>query len=126
MSKRVGVTVGFITNSSSVVHHFPRVLLEDPEVAALLARYEVASGFVGDDLFCRDQCSSFLVTDAQKAEVREMFAAEEFSTPTINDSDEVVVIYGDEYEGLAREICEALDRARERTGLADGLRADYN
>ena len=76
MPKQISVNIGFVTNSSSVVHHFPRELLEHPKVKAFIEKFELQDGFVGEDLWNRDACSSFLVDADQKAEVTRSFSGD--------------------------------------------------
>jgi len=109
MSKRVSINIGFITNSSSVVHHFPRRLLETPKIAAFLKTFEVEGGFVGPALWSRSHCTTVAITTEQKSQVHQSLLG---SRPEVRvDSDELVVIYGDEYSSIATYLCDLLVQA---------------
>lgn len=112
----LGINVGFVTNSSSMVHHFPRQLLDDPKVKAFLEAFGVEHGVVGDNLWHRGACTTIAITKEQKQEVVRAFAEEEYSHPHIDvNSDEVVVIYGDEYTSVANTLAHMLSElCRER------------
>jgi len=126
MPKQISVSIGFVTNSSSVVHHFPRKLLEHPQVKAFIEKFELQDGFVGDNLWHRDHCASFLVTPEQKAEVTRSFSGDnhissddfQYTGPAIDkDPDQVVLIYGDEYMSIASSLCALLSEVlREQNG----------
>lgn len=135
MPKRISINIGFITNSSSVVHHFPRELLDHPEVAQFLKTFEITDGFVGEDLWDRSRCGTFAVTQEQKAGIAHNFAGnndlsgEDWTCtgPTINvETDEVVIIYGDEYESMARILSNLLSKAATELGISSGGCAGYN
>lgn len=120
MPKLISVNTGFVTNSSSVVHHFPRELLEHPRVKAFIEKFGIEGGYVGDDLWDRSRCDSFLVSSAQKELAnRTILQGDEWErkVPVNTDPDLVVVIYGDEYRSLASDLCEVLlDVLCERSG----------
>jgi len=139
MPKQISISVGFVTNSSSVVHHFPRELLDHPKVKAFIEKFELQDGFVGEDLWHRAQCGSFLVTPDQKAEVARSFSGDndisdddyQCTGPAVDtDPGQVVLIYGDEYESIARSLCSLLIEALcEKTGNPNdrwGHSVDYN
>lgn len=108
--KVVTVNMGFVTNSSSCVHHFDRRVLDDPNVRAFMEAYNIQGGYVGSNLWNRSQCSSFIVTDAQRVEAQEDIAQVDFSPPslTVHGQDTVAVIYGDEYSDITSELCNLL------------------
>ena len=117
MPKQISISIGFVTNSSSVVHHFPRELLDHPKVKAFIEKFELQDGFVGDDLWHRAQCGSFLVTPEQKAKVERDFRGDnhlsdgdyQCTGPAIDmDPEQVVLIYGDEYGSIASSLCSLL------------------
>jgi len=110
--KKIGMNIGFITNSSSCVHHVPRTIIEDPDISAFLEAFGAKQGFVGDDLWGRSSCSSVLVTDEQKAEARRQLSDTDFGeVPKIpNDPNLVTVIYGDEYESVASELMRLIEK----------------
>ena len=114
MPKQISVSIGFVTNSSSVIHHFPRELLEHPQVKAFIEKFELQDGFVGEDLWHLSHCTSFLVTPEQKAGVQERFTHNEYDSrgPGIDmDPNQVVLIYGDEYTSIASSLCSLLKDA---------------
>lgn len=112
---RLSATLGFITNSSSAIHHFPREVLDHPTVQHFLKTFEIEGGFVSDNLWHRGECTTVAITQEQKAEVRRQLVENEYDAraPAIDvESDEVVVIYGDEYTSIASQFadlcCQAL------------------
>lgn len=128
MAKRLTINVGFITNSSSCVHFFPKALFMDPSVQAFLSAYDLQNGFVGNDLWHRAECTSLLVTQEQKAKAQADLNSSQYSGgPTITCDDEtVVVIYGDEYDNVAREVNEIMCALAEKQGLSVGYGHEYN
>lgn len=124
----LSVNIGYITNSSSCVHHFPRAVWEDAQVQAWIKTYELQAGYVGEYLWSRQSCSSVLVTKEQKEQALAQLRAEEYSEygPAIDtEDDSVVVIYGDEYHDTTHILCELLSSTAERLGFA-ATRQDYN
>lgn len=137
MPRQISINIGFVTNSSSVVHHFPRRLLEHPTVKVFIEKFELQKGFVGNDLWHRARCSSFLVSPEQKAEVSRNFNGDNDLShsddlvmgPDIDmDPDQVVLIYGDEYCSVASELCQLLCEALHEEIGDDGerVREEYN
>lgn len=130
MPKMIGINIGFVTNSSSMVYHFPKSLLDDPQVKTFLEAFEAVDGFVGDDLWSRRDCATFAVTRDQKKEANDKLhqdGYEEYHPPGIDMSEETVtVIYGDEHPGLASTICQMLKDAAERHGINDYGGSEYN
>lgn len=123
MQMRLVVNVGFITNSSSVIHWFPKEVLQDPDVQAFLNAYGMSSGTVGSDLWHRGACGSFLVTPDQYADAEGQLSGSEYCTaPSIgpNDGSAVAVIYGDEYQTVFSELSGVLSRAAEKMKLSGG------
>lgn len=120
MAMRLSANLGFITNSSSAVYHFPRALFEDPQVQAFIKAYGIDNGFVGSELWHRGECDTFAVTREQKEAVAyELIHGSEYSShPGINvDNDDVVVIYGDEYSGLTQELASLFKKVGQKQGL---------
>lgn len=128
MPKVIGISVGFVTNSSSMVYHFPRKLLEDPTIQTFLKAFEVEEGFIGSDLWHRGECGTFAVTQSQKEQVVKLLGETEYCRPPAidMDPDTVVVIYGDEYPGMASTISGMLRAAAERLGIRDFGGDEYN
>ena len=132
MPKKLFINVGFITNSSSVVHYYPKAILEDPEVRAFMEAYSIQDGYVGEDLWHREYCESLLLTKEQKLKEKAKFAEGTYEgtpyrhPPVDPENDEVVLIYGDEYQCITSELCDVLGRACKRLGLAGGGGDDYN
>ncbi len=119
MPRFISINVGFVTNSSSVVYHFPKEILEHPDVAAFLSKMSIEDGFVGSDMWDRYRCESFAVTKTQKEAVRSDMlhgSGSEYCTGAgINtDTDEVIVVFGDEYPGVAMTLCEIISKAMNR------------
>lgn len=128
MAKFVSITVGFITNSSSVVHHFPRALLEQPEIKAFLEAFEIQDGFVGSEIWNRSSCGSFAVTKEQKAQIlAELNHSDYGGGYNVDvDGDSVVVVYGDEYSDIASILHHMLWQTATSLGIAAGESFDYN
>lgn len=130
MPKMLAINIGFVTNSSSMVYHFPKSLLNDPKVKTFLDAFEVADGFVGEDLWHRGLCATFAVTKEQKQEADAKLnqpGYEDYRPPGIDLSDDTVtVIYGDEHPGMASIICSMLKEAAERAGIKDYGGSEYN
>jgi hypothetical protein len=136
MALRLGMNLGFVTNSSSVVHSFPVAVLNDPGVQAFLKAFEIHGGFVGMDLWHRAHCGTFAVTKDQKEEVNQQFAqmyeGEDApytggrvpSVPT--GDDQVSVIYGDEYQSMASSLSHLMAQAAEKLGIKSGYGDSYN
>ena len=136
MKKRIliSVNIGFITNSSSVVHHFPRKLLEHPKVAEFMRIYELSGGMIGDNLWHRGQCATIAMTTEQKQQVvRRLDEINDgeteftYTCPAIDvESDDIVIIYGDEYTSVASELSHMLQQAAQEMGIGCGSGQDYN
>lgn len=132
MPKRVSITTGFVTNSSSVIHHFPNELLSHPKIAAFLKAFEIEDGFIGEDLWDRSACTSVAITKEQKQEVLQKLQNEEFATshPVIDvDADKFVVIFGDEYRSIANMLTDLIGEVLvEQHGgdRWDHLKGEYN
>lgn len=116
--KRISINIGFITNSSSVVHNFPRDLLEDPDVAAFVKAYGLERGLMPEDLWYRSQCTTVAMTKEQKTDLKDLFADNEYGSSYKIDchenDDNIVVVYGDEYDSIASEFCDVLCDAMAR------------
>lgn len=114
MRMRISVNIGFVTNSSSCVHHFPGELLQHPKIKAFMEAFEIAGGFIGPELWHRSHCTTVAITKEQKAEVQHKLTNNEYDArgPAINvDTDEVVIIYGDEYSSIATALCDLMYEA---------------
>lgn len=122
--KRLSINIGFITNSSSVIHAFDQELLEDEDVKAFMIAYEIQDGFIGKNLWNRSQCGSVILTEEQRQEAIANLNDEEYGNPNIPEP--VVVIYGDEYNTLAREVCDLLSNAAKKLGKGDMGQNDFN
>jgi hypothetical protein len=127
MALRIGINIGFVTNSSSMVYHFPKELLANPEVKAFLDAFELHGGFVGSELWSRDTCTTVAMTKEQKLEVRAKLAESDYGgAPPINaDDDSIVVIYGDEYQSIASTLARMLCQIAHKTGVTVSGQ-DYN
>jgi len=95
--KRLSVNIGHITNSSSVVYSFPREVLEDEAVKAILTAYEVPADSIGDNMWYRSECNSFVSTVEGWHEIDEDFRSIEYTSPQYGQPGDVLIIYGDEY-----------------------------
>lgn len=134
MALRLGINIGFVTNSSSVVYHFPTEVLQDPTVQAFLNAFEISGGFVGAEMWNRGSCASFAVTREQKEELNSKFNSindgEESSYSNLPqaplEDDTVTLVYGDEYMSMASSLAHLLQEAAERMGIKNVGRRDYN
>lgn len=134
MPLQLGINIGFVTNSSSMVYHVPKAVLEDPNIKAFLQAFELEEGFVGSDLWSRDTCETFAVTKEQKLEARkkldEYWDDPEFSirTPAIDVEDDstVVLIFGDEYPGVVSSLLGLLREVLEKDGGRGLFGDEYN
>lgn len=133
MALRLGINTGFVTNSSSVVYHFPTEVLQDPMVQAFLRSFEVSGGFVGSEMWHRGACASFAVTREQKEELNQKFNSinEEEETYTNVpqaplDEGTVTLVYGDEYTSLASTLSHLLQEAAKRMGITNIPHESYN
>jgi hypothetical protein len=118
----IGINIGFVTNSSSVVYHFPRSLLQEPSIKAFLDAFDLHQGFVGSDLWHRGECATIAMTKEQKQEAQKQLRHSDYGeysrTPGINtEDDSVVLIYGDEYESVASILANLLKGAAEKFGI---------
>jgi hypothetical protein len=129
MTALLHINIGFITNSSSVVFHFPKALLQDPGIAAFLSAFEVSEGFVGQDLWHRGECGTLAISKEQKLVTQAMLKESEYcSAPAIDVEDDstFVLIYGDEYRDLAAVLLGMLREVCEKQGLPKVDGQDYN
>lgn len=109
--KQLTVNIGFITNSSSQIHWYPKEVLNHPDVKAFVEAYGIKEGYIGEDLWHRGGCSSFLTTPEQIAEAQRELTNENCSSPLLSKGeDKIVVIYGDEYSNLTQELAYILDK----------------
>lgn len=126
--KRVTINIGFITNSSSVVFWIPKQVLEDPDVAAFISKYELQDGYISDDLWSRSTCGSFAVTQEQRQQIKQELTGSAYGIKeAVFDvgEDNVVAVYGDEYDNVSSELAFLLRSAAARMGLPTH-RSDYN
>ena len=129
--RHLSVNIGFITNSSSCIYHFPKEILDDIQVQAFIKAHEMQNGYVGSDLWHRALCSSFLVTTDQKQRAKNELSAEEYAEATagshVDPADTgVYLIYGDEYSSETHILCGILCGAAKRLGLGGGYVTDFN
>ncbi len=123
--KTISVVSGFITNSSSVVHGCDAAIMNDERMQTLLAKYGVEKGFVGDHLFHRGHCTSFVVTEEQMKQVNAEFANSDYGPNVKLETGMVYAIYGDEYVSLASEISALMHEIANEKKLGSYQR-DYN
>lgn len=128
MALRVSMNVGFVTNSSSVVYHFPAEVLQDPKVKAMIEAYELGDGYVGPDMWHRGQCETIALTKDKKKEAQAALHGHgydfEVRVPSVNaEDDSVLIIYGDEYPCLAMQLADLMKQAMGGNG---GYGDDYN
>ncbi len=129
MTKRLIINVGFITNSSSAIHWFPKELLGDPDVKAFMEAYGLSSGYVGDELWNRGSCESIAITKEQLQNVNEQLSNSEYSSNPggVNPDDDstFVIIYGDEYQSVTSELASLLCKVCDDKGLSHG-QSEFN
>lgn len=123
MAKRLIINVGFITNSSSAIHWFPKEILEDPDVKAFMDAYGLSGGHVGDNLWHRGYCDTVAITAEQKQAVHTQLSDSEYGGHiggSVNPGDDntFVVIYGDEYLSVTSELADILSRVCAERGLS--------
>lgn len=122
MTLRLSGNLGFVTNSSSAIHHFPAEVLQDPAVQGFIEQFQIEGGFIGSDLWHRGECATFVTTKGQKQEVVRRLNNIDFDDcirlPGVNtDDDSVLVIYGDEYQSIASSLSSLMQSAARRMGL---------
>ena len=107
-----------ITASSSMVHNFPRALLEHPAVKEFMNVF-VPVGFVGKDLG-RSACTTIAITQEQKLQFKKMSEQVGYETNIHVDmsEDSVFVMYGDEYSSVAEELMRLVHQAAEDLNLS--------
>jgi len=105
---RLTFTSGFITNSSSVIHGFPRELLEHPHVKEFMQKYGVTGGMMPRDVWNRAACTAILVTDEQVNAVRKSMTSDNYGGHIPDTPGLFFVIYGDEYESIAEDLSELI------------------
>lgn len=123
MALFVSINIGFITNSSSVVHHFPREMLAHPTISAFMVAMGIEDGFVGDNLWDRGGCTTVAITKEQKEEAWEKLQteSEHCRAPGIDTKgDDIVLIYGDEYESVAASLAGLMGQVAHEMGLSTG------
>jgi len=130
MPLMIGINIGFVTNSSSVVYHFPRSLLQEPSIKAFLDAFDLHQGFVGSDLWHRNECATIAMTKEQKQETKKQLHHSDYGEysrlPSIDtEDDSVVLVYGDEYESVASMLARLLSDTAEKFGITVS-RNDYN
>ncbi len=108
--------------------HFPKEVLEHPLVKQFIETYELANGIKSYDLWNRARCETLAIGKEAKQEVYEQLRAEDFAWyddkyhgPNVDiDSDDVVLIYGDEYPGLIYSLSDIMRDAANELGLSYG------
>lgn len=129
MAYRISINSGFVTNSSSVVHYFDKGLLDHPKAVAFMEAYEIDEGFVGEDLWYRSHCDSILISKDSKEEAIKNLNSGDYANyaPSINPGgEEVIIIYGDEYDSLAQAFAHLLKQIAEEQGRGDYGSSEYN
>jgi len=142
MAKRLGISIGWVTNSSSVIHHFPRTLLQHPDVKKFFDDFGLHNGFVGTELWYRSACASIAVTEEQKTQLRNGLrfygARKDIEEPIPDDHgynasvhieddpNMFVVVYGDEYSGIARTLSDFLTEIAQSLKISLPPSRDYN
>lgn len=127
----ISANVGFVTNSSSVIYHFPKEILEDEEVKKFIEDYGLEHGFVGNDLWHRDGCTTLALTKDQKHYVNLGLKGDNeddysFYNVSVNEeSDEIVLIYGDEYESIVHTLARLMKDVANRKKISF-TSTDYN
>lgn len=124
--KRVTINIGFVTNSSSCIHSFDKRVLEDTEVKAFLSAYGIENGYIGADLWNRATCGSFLVSQEQKDAAFEQLNEPGYGKYAAPAANEVVVIFGDEYQEISSTLSGILSQACERLGIGGCDSHSYN
>lgn len=127
MSKRMVINDGFVTNSSSCVYQISKEVLEHPDVQAFFDLYGIEDGYVGRNLWSRGDCESIAVSESKQKKVQERLkngAWGDYEGPHVDvDDDQILVVYGDEYDGVAQELVRLL---REVDGAGCSKVTSYN
>lgn len=129
----VSANIGFVTNSSSVIYHFPKEILEDEKIIQFIKEHELTDGFVGNDLWGRDTCTSLAFTKEQKQlinkKLRSLYEKNDENTEergyspevSINENtDDIILVYGDEYYSVVMTLAHLMKDA------ADRLKINYS
>jgi len=121
--------VGFVTNSSSVIYSFPKEILLDANVATFIKDHELHHGFIGDDLWQRDKCTSLAITKEQKIYINKKLNQEEeyyYESLCVNeDNDDIILIYGDEYDSIVSTLAQIMENAAKKLKI-EFISRDYN
>lgn len=128
MKYEITLGLGHTTNSSSCIHFFPKEILKHPLLVSFLERYEISGGFVGEDLWSRSTCDSLLLTEEQKNQAnKDLKSLDGFHAPSVVEGgqEEFVVIYGDEYSGVASIFAEMCEDVCKELGLKHSS-TEYN
>ena len=122
------INVGFITNSSSVVHYLPPELWNHPKIKALFELYG-GDGYVGNYMASRVGCETVAVTPEQKEqalhEYRDVFESG-FSLSSTEKETGAVIIFGDEYQSLPQLLSSMARDLASEEGIEDGWAFDFN
>lgn len=131
MAKRLIINMGFITNSSSAIHWFPKEVLDDPDVKTFMEAYGLTGGYVGDDLWSRDTCESVLLNAAQhdqaRTDLNSGYGDGDAGDRLVGNGADggITIIYGDEYESVTSELAHLLSAVAHKKGLSHGQN-EYN
>lgn len=134
MAKRVSGVFGFVTNSSSAIMHFPVEVLEHPSVKHFMDAYGLYGGFIGKHLWHRAQCETIVIGKERKQEVLDRLHSdaysyeddEEYYGPSVDvESPGGLLIYGDEYPGIASTLHGIISAAAHEMGLSISS-SEYN
>ena len=125
--KFVSITEGFITNSSSVVHHVPKSIAEHPKVKAFIEKMELDKGYVPRQVWDRRNCDGVIVNEEQVKRVNDDHGWDCGSINVeIKADDAMVVIYGDEYESAAHTISRIVREVAYELGIDSGEKDYFN
>jgi len=133
MARRLSGVFGFVTNSSSAILHFPSAILDHPEIKHFMEIYGLSTGYIGDNLWNRQQCETLAFGSNQKQEVARRLRADSYADddekyygPSVDaEAEGGLLIYGDEYPGLTSTLSDMIRNAADELNLSVSW-DDYN
>ena len=115
MEMIASISLGFVTNSSSMVHHIPSEIMAHPKVRAFLKVWDIEGGVEPEEPWSRDSCTTIALTPEQKRKVKAKFnepGYEDFRAPPIDtEDDSTLVIFGDEYRSIASALVHLIEES---------------
>jgi hypothetical protein len=127
MEYEISMGMGHVTNSSSCIHFIPPEVMAHPDIQSFLTKYNI-QGFVGTPWY-RSECTSILLTEEQKKAFADEYNRNRdgYGSPLdlASNKDHAIVVYGDEFQTIARVFSRLCDKVAEALG-ASIQTTDYN